>query len=369
MNKKRIVMIEIAGKGGICHYTYNLANALGSEREIVLVTGKNYELKNKKKTFVVQEMFNRLKTNPFFLLGFLKLVREKDVTVCHFQLSQYPVFVLILILAVRLFSRRKVVVTAHNVISHESKKCETFIYNRIYALADKIIIHAEANKRELLEYFPCAKDKIEVIPHGNYMFFSESVDNAANIGDYSHGTKNILFFGYIREYKGLMHLIRALKKVIEKVPDAKLLIVGKPVESFQKYQDEINRLRLEKNIELELGYIPFDEVNNYLRKSAIMVLPYEKIYQSGVLQLAYGFGLPVVVTDTGGMPEVVEDGVNGKVVPVANPEALAEAIVQILSDNVLRESMGKRSLELAKTKFSWESIAELSKNLYATLEA
>ena len=382
MDKKKVVIIEIAGKGGICHYSYNLANALGSDRKVVLVTGKNYELKNRKRNFVVVEMFNRLRTNLFFIFDFLKIIKEKNTTICHFQLSQYPSFILFLLWLAKLSSKTKVVITAHNVTSHEKKNWEIVIYKTIYCLADRIVVHAEANKQELLESFPLDKAKINVIPHGNYMFFNEDTQSTAEckhesgrMGNAQINTdkgradgKTILFFGYIREYKGLMHLIRALAKVVKKISKAKLLIVGKPVEDFKKYEVEIDKLHLSSNIELRLDYVPFEEVKDYLSKAVIMALPYEKIYQSGVLQLAYGFGIPVVVTDTGGLPEAVEDGGNGKIVPVGDVEALADAIIEILSDDVLLKRMGKRSLELAKTRFNWETIAEKTILRYRELE-
>ena len=366
VNNSRIIQVEIAGKGGICHYTYNLAKSLVKSRKVLLITGENYELKGKELNFEVLEMFNRLKTNPFFIFKFLGIVRGKDTAICHFQLSQYPIFILFLIRLVKMFSGTEVVVTAHNISSHEKKIWEREGYANIYRLADKIIVHAEANKQEILTNFSLEENKISVIPHGNYMFFDE--DEQIDTDKAYTDEKTILFFGYIREYKGLIYLIRAFKKIAVKIPESKLLIVGKPVDSFKKYDDEIKKLHLSNNVETRLDYVPFKEVKDYFSKATIMVLPYEKIYQSGVVQLAYGFGIPVVVTNTGGLPEVVEDGGNGYIVPVGDVDKLADSIMKILKDDSLQVRMGLRSLELAKTRFNWETIAEKTISVYQELE-
>ncbi|MCG2711693.1 MAG: glycosyltransferase family 4 protein [Candidatus Omnitrophica bacterium] len=360
--KLKIIMVEIAGRGGICHYAYNLSLELGQSTQIMLVTGKDYELKDKKRNFELVEMFNRLKTNPFILFELTRIFKDKEVDIVHFQASQYPVFVLLLACLGKA-AGKKIVITAHNVVSHENKIWEQWIYRKLYEMASGIIVHARANKEELLKMFRVDEVKISVIPHGNYMFFSSTDKNTLVDTD----ENSILFFGYIREYKGLIHLIRALKIVTDKIAKAKLLIVGRPVENFQKYRDEIEKLQLKNNVELRLDYVPFEEVKDYFSRAAVVALPYEKIYQSGVLQLAYGFGKPVVVTDTGGLPEAVEHGENGFIVPVGDIEALAKALINVLLNVELKEKMGKRSLELAETKFSWSHAAGLTKNLYDSL--
>jgi glycosyltransferase involved in cell wall biosynthesis len=361
MSKQQVVMVEIAGKGGICHYTYNLVQALSSGNDVVLVTGKNYELQDKPRSFKLLEVFNRFRTSPFFVFDFFNAVRGKNVACVHFQLCQHPFVVLSMIRFLKAFLRKPVVVTAHNVISHESKKEEIKTFSAIYRLVDRIIVHSQNSKHDLECMFKVNPDKISVIPHGNYTFFNNDVSCVPP------GSCNILFFGFIREYKGLMYLIQALKMIREKLPKAKLLIVGKPLEPFEPYQKEIIRLGLADAVETVLDYLPTERFGEFFNRANVVVLPYTQIYQSGILQLAYGFARPVVVTDVGGLSEVVIDGKTGFIVPAKNSEALAEKTTLILQDEALQKSMGEQAYQLAKTEYSWEAIAEKTDKLYCGL--
>ncbi|MFC2061046.1 glycosyltransferase family 4 protein [Elusimicrobiota bacterium] len=355
----KILQIEIAGKGGICHYTYSLAEKLAEHASIALITGRDYELDDKVDNFEVIKIFNRYKTSPLSLLKIRKLFRDKTVNAVHFQLSQHPYFVMLLA-GIAKRAGKKIIITAHNVVSHEEKNWETTIFRKIYKLADRIIVHAQANKAELGNMFDIETAKIAVIPHGNYAFFGEGNMEPAPVGD----TFNILFFGYIRKYKGLTGLIRAVKLVKERIPQVKLYIVGRPVGDFGEYRKEIENCGLTENVELNLEYVPFEDVKNYFDLANVVVMPYIKIYQSGILQLAYGLGRPVIVTDVGGMAEVVEDGRTGFIVPPGDDNALAGKLSVILEDTDLQKKMGKCAFELARTRYSWDSIALKTMKMY-----
>jgi glycosyltransferase involved in cell wall biosynthesis len=355
----KIIQVEIAGKGGICHYAYNLVSALTSLKEVILVTGSNYELSNLKPGFKVIEVFNRFRTNPFVFFKLYKLFNEKEVEVIHFQLSQHPAFVYLLCLLVKKFTHKNIVITSHNVISHEDNWFENIVYKNIYSIADKIIVHADSNKSEMVNNLNINCGKIEVIPHGNYGFFNEATDYVAPDNAF-----NVLFFGFIRQYKGLFVLLEALKIAKADIPQIKLFIVGKAQEDFQKYKEKIESLDLTGNVEENLEYIPFEKVKEYFLKANLVVLPYLKIYQSGILQLAYGFGRPVVVTNVGGLPEAVDEGNSGFIVSAGDSGSLAKRIVQVLKDRELQCRMGKYALILSKTKFSWEQIALKTLELY-----
>lgn len=364
MNNNKVLQIEIAGKGGICHYTYNLVKALSKLKKVALITGINYELEDKERSFELIGIFNRFKTNPLGILKLIKIFKDKEVRIIHFQVSQHPVFILLLCYLAKIFTDKKIIITAHNIVSHEEKKWERNIYKRFYALADRVIVHAQANKLEIKQNFAIDTGKIDVIPHGNYGFFNEGEKEQT----LSENTFNILFFGYIRKYKGLIYLIRALRLIKEKIPQVKLFVVGRAVEDFSRYQKEINNLGLENNVEISLNYIPFEKVKEYFRKTNVVVLPYLNIYQSGILQLAYGLGRPVVATSVGGLREAVEDGRTGFIVPPMDVESLAEKIVAILSNRELQQKMGDHALHLAQTKFSWDTIATKTLELYKSMD-
>lgn len=356
-------MVEIAGRGGICHYTFNLCQHLSGFADVTLVTGGGYELREHRRSFALVELFNRLRTSPLFVFRFLRIIRDPAVIAVHFQLSQHPGFALFLCAAV-LCARKRLVVTAHNVVSHETLPGEKRVFGLIYRLCDRIVVHAGNNREEMVRLFPATCGKIRVIPHGNYMFFNPS---CAECGFPPAVTPTMLFFGYIRQYKGLMYLLRALKIVTGSIHNARLCIVGTPVEPFAPYQEMIARLGLAKNVETHLAYVAFERVREFFIRSHIVVLPYLKVYQSGVLQLAYGFSRPVLVTGVGGMAEAVDEGLSGFVVPPADEDALAARLLEFFADARRQAAMGAYARELARTRFSWEHIAADTSAVYKEL--
>lgn len=362
MENIKVIQIEIAGKGGICHYTYNLSESLANFMSLELVTAKSYELQEKERNFNIIKIFNRFKSNPLKIAGYFNKLKSSDIV--HFQLSQHPFFVMVMIWLTKLGAKNKIVVTSHNIISHENCGFELPVYKQIYKMADKIIVHSFNSKKLLKEIFGLEDNKISVIPHGNYLFFNEEVVNS---GVSSNDGKSILFFGYIRKYKGLMYLLKAFAKVKEALPDSKLMIIGKAVEPFEEYQKEIDKLELNTSIEKSLEYVSFETVKDYFNKADLVVLPYLDISQSGILQLAFSFAKPVVVTDVGGLPEAVEEGKNGFIVRPKDVDDLAEKIKVILKDKNLQNKMGEYSLNLAKTKYSWDTIAKTTFDLYNNL--
>ena len=360
-----ICMVEIAGKGGICHYSYNLCNALATKKQVILITAKTYELENLKRNFKLMKVFNRFRTNPFDIFKMVIFCLKEKPKIIHFQLSQHPEFVLLLVIFLKMF-KMKIILTAHNVVSHEDNLFLRYIFKILYKISDKIIVHANCNKKELQKFARIPLSKITVILHGNYFFFKEvnsALENYPNV----YQCKNILFFGYIRQYKGLIYLIRALKEIKKVIPNVKLIIAGKPVEDFYIYKREIDKLNIKDNVLLDLGYISFKKIYKYFKIANVVVLPYTKIYQSGILQLAYAFKKPVVVTNVGGLTEVVEHGKNGFVVPPKDVNSLANAIIQILKDENLAKKMGEYGYYLAKTKYSWETIALKTLNTYKSI--
>ena len=362
-----IYQIEIAGKGGITQYTYNLVQALnniGSDSVVSIVGAKQYELLESPRNFELIQLFNRFKTNPFsLLLFFLKIVQDSDIV--HFQLSSYPILILNLVRLMQRFKKTKIVVTAHNVVSHETFPVTRNALLKIYRKADRIIVHAKQNKTDLNSQFQIAPDKIDVIPHGNYEFANpqDKELKPAKTDPYF----KLLFFGFIRAYKGLDVLLEALKIVIEKNPQVRLQIAGKPKESFQEYQQMIDTLGLTEYIKLHLDYVAIPQMESFFKNTDVVMLPYKRISQSGIIFLAYAFGKPVIATSVGGLPEVVDDGQSGLLVPAEDAPALAQAILQLTGDRARLQQMAKYAQQLSQNKFSWEAIAKKTVDLYTTI--
>ena len=143
----------------------------------------------------------------------------------------------------------------------------------------------------------------------------------------------LLFFGYVRKYKGLDLLIKAMPEIIRHKPSTTLMIVGEFYDEPKFYLDLINSLSLTDNIKVINDFVPNEEVEKYYRISDLVVLPYRSATQSGILNMAYGFNKPVLVTNVGGLAEFVEDGVTGYIVEPDHPEKLSKGILRFFEEN------------------------------------
>jgi glycosyltransferase involved in cell wall biosynthesis len=163
-------------------------------------------------------------------------------------------------------------------------------------------------------------------------------------------TRNVvLFFGYLRPYKGLDNLILAFNRVLDHKPDTTLLIVGECYENLSKYTDLLEAENLTDRTVLVTKYVANEEVEPYYKAADVVCLPYNSATQSGIVMMAYGFRRPVVVTDVGGLPEFVRPGATGLVVPPGDRDALAAGVVE--------------ALELGETVDFESNIAELTHEL------
>ncbi len=363
-----IYHFDIAGKGGITQYTFNLVSHLNKSKygeKAVIVSSYKYELEKLSRNFTVHYLFNQFKTNPVKILKFFySRINRNDIV--HFQLSSFPLFVLLMLYLIKYFRGSKVVVTVHNVISHEEYFATKLVLRKIYNFADRLIVHAEQNRNELIEYFNVYEKKIKVVFHGNYQFANEMFNESLHIRKTEEF--NILFFGFIREYKGLDTLIQATRKVVDRFPNVVLNIAGQPKESFERYQNLIDKLNLSKKVGLFLEYISFESIQEFFHKADVVVLPYKRISQSGIVFMAYAFGRPVISTNVGGLPEVVEHNKSGYVVDPENPDKLAEAIIRLIKDPKLKQKFGIYAKELSEEKYSWTVIAANTIELYKSLK-
>ena len=204
-----------------------------------------------------------------------------------------------------------------------------------------------------------ASKPARLIPHPLYDNFGEKVSKSAarehlNIGNDEH---IILFFGFIRKYKGLDILLDAMRLIRENAPgiaQPKLLIAGEFYDDSKTYDEQINRLGIADSLIMRTAFIPNSEVRYYFCAADLVVQPYRNATQSGVTPLAYHFEVPMVVTNVGGLPGMVPDGKAGL---VAEPTAasLAEKIITFFRKG---ESGFMPHLLLEKKKYSWDKLVE-----------
>ena len=268
-----------------------------------------------------------------------------------------------------------VVYTAHDVLPHDGDSTAgRLALGQLYRIADRTIVHTEADRRDLIELYGVSSETIAVVPHGSYDFefgYQNSLDKeeARRLLRISARKRVVLFFGLIKRYKGLEYLIPAFELVSRRIPDAFLLVVGDvfrgDAEGHRDYSALLSKLRNRKDVLAVTEYVPVREVQKYFAAADLVVLPYTRTSQSGVLLAAYGIGRPVVVTSSGGLPEIVEGNETGCVVPPGDVGALANAIVALLSDPVRLAAMGERARVLGHTTYNWAQIASRTLAQYA----
>ena len=196
-------------------------------------------------------------------------------------------------------------------------------------------------------------------PHPTYNAFklqNMSKQQARDRLHISYDARILLFFGFVREYKGLKYLLQAMRDIRANLANIRLLVVGSFDNDKQDYMKIIADNNLFDCVEVFDHYIPDHEVEPYFAASDLVVLPYESATQSGIVQIAYGFEKPVVVTDVGGLPDVVENGRTGYVVEAKNPKALSEAVVDYFFQNKEREFA--ENVRRAADRFEWDRMVE-----------
>jgi len=167
----------------------------------------------------------------------------------------------------------------------------------------------------------------------------------------------ILFFGYIRKYKGLDILLRAMAQLLKTLPELRLIVAGEFYGDEADYRKLVEGLRIPaKNLVLATDYIANDKVATYFSAANVVVLPYRSATQSGIVQIAYNFDVPVIATDVGGLSEVVIDGVSGIITQAATPELFAKDVERFFSEGL--EEKLRAGVREGKKKYSWGTFVE-----------
>jgi glycosyltransferase involved in cell wall biosynthesis len=301
--------------------------------------------------------------DPFSWIRAGLSIRSKIVHFHWWTFYLFPVFFTVVLCSK--LRRKKIVCTVHNVLGHESGILDRVLTKLIFRLPAHFIVPSKSNRNQMQEFFKVEKEKISVIPLGPYNFYKDEVieKNMARAKlSLSRDDKIILCFGNIRKYKGIDVLIKALVKVKKEVHRVKLMIVGKNWIDWQPFQNLIGKYNLNNDIITHLNYVPSAEVKYYFFACDLVVLPYLKFEgQSGPGNIALAFGKPPVVSNVGGLPELVKD--ENVVVNSANMEELANVIVNVLKNSDFRKKLESDSKQLAK-EHSWDVVAERTTELY-----
>jgi glycosyltransferase involved in cell wall biosynthesis len=260
---------------------------------------------------------------------------------------------LTMILLIKLFSRARILLICHNVAEHEAHFLKTVVSKLVLSQAHGFIVHSE-REREILKTVT-GKSRITVTPHPTYEVFSTTAMSKTSARGQLGlpDERTILFFGFVRNYKGLPYLIRALPLILARFK-VRLLIVGEFWEDKKRYLRLIRELDMQDLVTVIDRYVPNEDLPVYFHASDLVILPYTSVTGSGLLQLAFAFGRPVVTTAIGDFPEIVEDRKTGFLVAPRSPREIADAVVDFYESHS-GEAMTER-IKKEQARFSWDRL-------------
>jgi len=344
-NKKKIIIIGPAYpyRGGNSLFVSHVYDALKEDFEVKIL---NYSLlypsilfpgktQYDKSTTLIKKAPNERLVNSISPISWIqvanRIIKENpDLVVfdwwhpffafCHFTISEL----------IKKKFRTKILFITENFISHEGN----FIDKRLTDIGLK-------NASAFMVLSSIVEKEVKIIANGRKVYKSElpiydcyetaetaSPSNLREEFGFSEQDKVLLFFGYVRKYKGLDLLIDAFPKIKTSIPNSKLLIVGEFYESPNFYTDKIKMLGIEKDTVIVNKFVPNEDVGKYYTVSDLVILPYRSATQSGILNVAYGFLKPVVVTNVGGLSEFVEDKKSGIIINPDSPDEIANGVME-----------------------------------------
>jgi len=352
-------------RGGIARFQSLMAQELATEHQIKIFSFKNQypalifpgkaqkDFTQPRPELVCDDVLTPY--NPFSWLAAARKIAawKPDILIISFWIPFFaPAFGWI---ARKLKSQTKIYYLAHNLDSHEKWPLAEKLTQYALQPTDKIITLSEEVYNFAQKKYP-QKTIIKAFHpiyncYDNNSYQRETVRKTLNLQD----KQVLLFFGYIKPYKGLDLLLKAMPIILEQNPESHLLIVGEIYGEEKPYHDLINDLRISKNITFINEFVQEGEVEKYFKAADLLVLPYKTATQSGVAQIAYAMDLGVVCTPVGGLPEIVKDGKTGVVAATTKPADLAIAVTKFFE---LDYAYVKGQIREELAKYSWSEFTK-----------
>lgn len=255
--------------------------------------------------------------------------------------------------------RIPVVWTAHNSLPHERRAYHKPLYRMIYRLANVIIVHTGHTARTLARDFAVPEEKMRVIAHGNMLSLTEDGperESARAQLKLPADAFVLLFFGRIRPYKGVDLLLDA----VAKLDDQHIILIVAGEDQF----DSLSGIAASENLRLDLRRVDDATGAKYFRASDLLVLPYRRIDQSGVLMLSMSYGCAVLASDVGGLGEVIQDGKTGFLLPPDDAGLLAERIGAIRDNPERLRAVREAAKAAVHGEYNWANLAQHTIDLY-----
>jgi glycosyltransferase involved in cell wall biosynthesis len=252
------------------------------------------------------------------------------------------------------------VITAHHIAPEGAGARALRSARRVFDSFDAVVAHSEYGAGRLRDEVGVKADRVRVIPHGafDYLTHSEAAPLPDELAEVSAPV--VLAFGLIRDYKGTDALLEAFREI----EGAELWIVGMPRMPLEPLYELAGRCRA--TVRFVPRFITDAEIPSYFRRADLLVLPYTEAEQSGVLYTGLAFGKPMLLSAVGGFPEIAAEGA-ARLVPPGDSNALAAALSELLGDEDERRELGEAAELAAARRYSWDSIAAQTLELYREL--
>jgi len=377
--QNKVAIIDAIGAHGSSHHFYLFGQAEGLLNSGVAVSlYTNNKTENPKiKGLKFHQLYNNLFTSKSRFFSGIKYILGSILSIVHARITGYKVihfhifYANILVLFNVIFAKilfGKVVLTVHDVSSFAANSDHSLF---IYKLSDAIITHNAFSKTELLTIQGALNKKISIIPHGNYIPFIQVQKNQQisreRLG-IPQDKKVLLFFGMIKRAKGLEVLLEALKDIVDKQPDIILLIAGKVFKNdIRIYEKIIEKNNLQQYCLMHTNFIPHEEVPHYYCACNLVVLPYKKIYQSGVLMMTLSYEKPALVSSLPPLKEIIKDGDTGFVFESENSQQLALKVIDVLKDTEQLEQVRRKGAQMMQEKYNWDELGNQTKKVYQNM--
>jgi glycosyltransferase involved in cell wall biosynthesis len=358
-------------RGGIAHYVALLVDALRQRHTVNVSTfkrqypaflfpGTSQEEGGTEGTSApAPQIMDSISPFNWITVG-LRLRREKpDLIIFKYWLPFFgPCFGTIAAIA-RSNGHTRVLLICDNVIPHERRPGDILFTRYLLRFSDHFIVQSKIVEKDLLS----------LAPHAHYQLVAHPVYNSfgAPLGKQEARTllgitesRVLLFFGYIRRYKGLHVLLEAFAR-LPKEGNIRLLVVGEYYDDAAEYQKQIEESDLADRVTVIGRYVPNDEVRVFFSAADAVVLPYLSATQSGISQIAFHFETPVIYTDVGGLGETVRDGVHGMAVPPNDPAGLARAIGTFYDQDL--HHAYSANIQRDKHLFGWDNLVRAIEDL------
>jgi glycosyltransferase involved in cell wall biosynthesis len=364
----RIVLIgpSYPFRGGIAHYTTLLYRHLRKRHQVrFLSLRRQYprwlypgESDRDRSEFAIQEPGTENILDPSNPLTWLQVVQrardfQPDLVILPWWVSFWAPSYSTIVPLTRWGTETRVIYLCHNVTPHESKKYDRWLTWWPLRQGDAFIVHSAQALENLRKLLP--KALVRRTFHPTYDVFKRyDLDVAEARRQLGVKGDMLLFFGFVRAYKGLHYLIEAMPQVVAR-RDVSLWIVGEFWQDSAQYRAQIEALDLDGRVQIVDEYVSNEEVGLYFSAADAVILPYISGTGSGIAQIAFGYERPIVATTVGDLPEIVDPDETGYIVPPADPDALAQAILAIYDRPA---SQWQANIRAHRDRFSWERLID-----------